>query len=108
MSKCNRYGKDVLLPFKCSFCERFFCFEHKLPENHDCPNQPARAPLGPLKTKTLPESAAYSMKSQNEVSTEKPKRRSISKAIVYPVSRCVLHCSYLLLPIPDDAFFKSY
>ncbi len=82
MSKCNRYGKDVLLPFKCSFCERFFCFEHKLPENHDCPNQPARAPLGPLKTKTLPESAAYSMKSQNEVSTEKPKRRSISKAIV--------------------------
>jgi len=25
------------LPFKCPFCGRYFCSEHRLPENHGCP-----------------------------------------------------------------------
>jgi len=47
MPKCERCGKEVLLPFKCNFCGKYFCVEHRLPENHNCPNMPKRLPLGP-------------------------------------------------------------
>ncbi|MEM2440525.1 MAG: AN1-type zinc finger domain-containing protein [Candidatus Bathyarchaeia archaeon] len=33
MHKCERCGKEIDLPFKCKFCERYFCLEHGLPEN---------------------------------------------------------------------------
>jgi len=46
MAKCQLCGKEVLLPFQCSFCEGYFCLEHRLPENHSCPQAPARTPLG--------------------------------------------------------------
>lgn len=35
--KCQQCGREELLPFQCSFCKKFFCSEHRLPENHDCP-----------------------------------------------------------------------
>lgn len=54
MTKCEHCGKEVLYPFKCSFCGRYFCSEHRLPENHDCPNQPSRTPLGRWKAKKYP------------------------------------------------------
>ena len=47
MPKCEYCGKEVLLPFKCNFCGKYFCVEHRLPENHNCPNVPKRLPLGP-------------------------------------------------------------
>jgi Zn-dependent protease len=28
---------EVVLPFKCSYCNEYFCAEHRLPENHACP-----------------------------------------------------------------------
>lgn len=34
--KCARCGLEVDLPFKCNYCEQFYCPEHRLPENHDC------------------------------------------------------------------------
>jgi hypothetical protein len=30
----------VDLPFRCSYCEGYFCIDHKLPENHQCPELP--------------------------------------------------------------------
>lgn len=35
--KCQYCEKDVDLPFKCSFCNQYYCTEHRLPENHECP-----------------------------------------------------------------------
>jgi len=35
--KCQHCDKDVVLPFKCPFCNQQFCPEHRLPENHECP-----------------------------------------------------------------------
>lgn len=35
--KCQRCKKDVVLPFKCPYCGGYFCNEHRLPENHACP-----------------------------------------------------------------------
>ena len=36
MAKCSYCGEEVSLPFKCKFCGKYFCAEHRLPENHDC------------------------------------------------------------------------
>ncbi|MDH5268275.1 MAG: AN1-type zinc finger domain-containing protein, partial [Candidatus Bathyarchaeota archaeon] len=35
--ECQYCKKDVLLPFKCPYCGGYFCNEHRLPENHACP-----------------------------------------------------------------------
>ncbi|MEM3013050.1 MAG: AN1-type zinc finger domain-containing protein [Candidatus Bathyarchaeia archaeon] len=35
--KCQYCGKNVDLPFRCSFCGMYHCEEHRLPENHHCP-----------------------------------------------------------------------
>ena len=34
--KCERCGVEVDLPFRCNYCEHYYCPEHRLPENHDC------------------------------------------------------------------------
>ena len=34
--KCGRCGVEVDLPFRCNYCEQYYCTEHRLPENHDC------------------------------------------------------------------------
>lgn len=34
--KCSYCGREELLPFRCKFCKRAFCAEHRLPENHEC------------------------------------------------------------------------
>jgi len=51
MPKCEYCKKEIDLPFQCSFCGFYFCTEHRLPENHDCPNLPTRGPLGQWKAK---------------------------------------------------------
>jgi len=43
--RCQKCGQEVFLPFKCQYCGSYFCSEHRLPENHDCPRiELARAP----------------------------------------------------------------
>ena len=34
--KCESCGVEVDLPFRCNYCEHYYCPEHRLPENHDC------------------------------------------------------------------------
>jgi len=36
MAVCDKCGKEVALPYNCSYCGKNFCGEHRLPENHDC------------------------------------------------------------------------
>ena len=35
MAKCSKCGKQEMT-FTCRYCEKKFCSEHRLPENHDC------------------------------------------------------------------------
>lgn len=35
--KCQQCGSETYLPFRCTYCGQYFCSEHRLPENHDCP-----------------------------------------------------------------------
>ncbi|MGA8858141.1 MAG: AN1-type zinc finger protein, partial [Candidatus Bathyarchaeia archaeon] len=34
--RCERCGVEVDLPFKCNYCEHYYCPSHRLPENHEC------------------------------------------------------------------------
>lgn len=38
--RCQVCDREVALPFRCSYCQGHFCIEHKLPENHQCPDLP--------------------------------------------------------------------
>lgn len=37
MAECSECGKETM-SFTCRYCDQKFCSEHRLPENHDCPN----------------------------------------------------------------------
>lgn len=40
--KCQLCKRDVVLPFRCNYCGQLFCDDHRLPEQHLCPNLPKR------------------------------------------------------------------
>ncbi len=43
--KCQQCNAETYMPFKCPYCDQYFCVEHRLPENHNCPEYwRARAP----------------------------------------------------------------
>jgi len=45
MVKCAYCDRDIEgLPFKCHYCGQYFCAEHHLPENHECPGLSRRRP----------------------------------------------------------------
>lgn len=33
---CSECQKKVVMPYKCKFCGKVFCDDHRLPENHSC------------------------------------------------------------------------
>ncbi|UCE15132.1 MAG: AN1-type zinc finger domain-containing protein [Candidatus Heimdallarchaeota archaeon] len=33
---CEHCGKKELMGFTCSYCDGYFCTEHRLPEKHAC------------------------------------------------------------------------
>lgn len=44
----------MFLPFRCPYCGDYFCSEHRLPENHDCPRiEQARIPREETPTAAL-------------------------------------------------------
>ena len=62
------------MPFKCQYCGGYFCSEHRLPENHECPQiEQARAP----KKETQPIA----------IQKQKPYEYTISYAPPKPISR---------------------
>jgi Zn-dependent protease len=34
--RCEACGEEETFPFKCAYCGKYFCGEHRLPENHAC------------------------------------------------------------------------
>jgi Zn-dependent protease len=36
MVRCDKCGREEYMPFRCSYCGGYFCYEHRLPEAHDC------------------------------------------------------------------------
>jgi Zn-dependent protease len=51
--RCQKCGEEIFLPFRCPYCGGYFCAEHRLPENHECPKiEMARAPTKEEQPKT--------------------------------------------------------
>lgn len=51
--ECQKCGKETFLPFRCPYCGGYFCSEHRLPENHECPRiELARVPKREEQTTT--------------------------------------------------------
>lgn len=70
--QCDKCHKEVLLPFKCPYCEGYFCPEHRLPENHECPQiELARSPIQ-VKSTTIKRQEPYEY-SVSYVSVAPPK-----------------------------------
>lgn len=71
--KCHYCGKEVYLPFKCPYCGHYFCSEHRLPENHACPEiWRAKAPKKEVAKRTMQESTySYPVTYQTQVSRTK-------------------------------------
>jgi uncharacterized protein YkwD len=44
MGQCDFCGKEIQLPFSCNYCGGTFCSDHRLPEEHQCPNLPKKTP----------------------------------------------------------------
>jgi len=38
MVKCQICGIELYMPFICPYCKKYFCVNHRLPENHSCEN----------------------------------------------------------------------
>lgn len=35
-ARCSFCNKEVTMPYRCKYCGRIFCADHRLPENHEC------------------------------------------------------------------------
>lgn len=55
--KCRYCEKEEVLPFRCPFCGGYFCTEHRLPENHACPERWRAKAQGREPTPTVTEEA---------------------------------------------------
>ncbi len=80
MPKCEECGKELALPFRCSYCGGNYCDEHRLPENHECSNQPTVAPpfarpQTPSESKTKVSPYNYAKPTARPESMEKPRAR---------------------------------
>ena len=61
--KCQHCGTKEILPFKCPYCNGYFCAEHRLPENHECPEiWRARAPREAVPRVTVENKTPYEYK----------------------------------------------
>ena len=40
MRKCATCNAELTIPHICNYCRKPFCDEHRLPENHQCPDIP--------------------------------------------------------------------
>ncbi|MEM3576981.1 MAG: AN1-type zinc finger domain-containing protein [Candidatus Bathyarchaeia archaeon] len=76
--QCEKCNKEVFLPFRCPYCGGYFCSEHRLPENHECPQiEKARTPVwvtSPTVVIQKQEPYEYSV---TYISAEPPKKRKI-------------------------------
>jgi hypothetical protein len=42
MPKCQQCDKETFFPFRCNYCGKDYCEEHRLPESHDCVSLPKK------------------------------------------------------------------
>lgn len=89
--ECKKCKREDPLPFRCPYCGGFFCIEHRLPENHECPGiERARPPRRPqlltssVQQPVIRESYTYPLKLQirPRFSSKEIKHLSIASLLI--------------------------
>jgi len=58
MADCDVCGESIETPIECEYCGEQFCFDHRLPDDHDCPAYVSSPTPEPEKTESRAEIAA--------------------------------------------------
>lgn len=53
MAECHVCHESTDTPFECSYCGERYCADHRLPENHACPNRHQATPPKPSRTESV-------------------------------------------------------
>jgi Zn-dependent protease len=80
--KCQKCGQETFLPFRCPHCDGYFCPEHRLPENHECPKiELARVPKEEMRSLVVREQKPHTYTVTYSVEKPRRLRRFSSKEI---------------------------
>jgi len=85
--KCEHCEKEVPFPFQCSYCDKYFCSEHRLPENHACvgvrhPQWKDRYEQWELLKQPAPPEESYVSEPVEIIKPKRPKTKENIKAIL--------------------------
>jgi len=115
--KCHNCGVDESLPFDCTYCGKYFCVDHRLPENHQCPelwrakrpvDYPSFESPPPRKQLQYPYSYAKPRKSFSTwLGTEEAKHLSIGAVLVLLVGLSIVAPNFSFQSFPAWAIFLS-
>lgn len=105
MVKCQECGVEVAIPFKCSYCGKLFCYEHRLPENHSCDSNsrtytPRLAPAAPRRPLTGVDMAGFKAGSIFQMTSLKELKHlavALSVFILIGFSMLINNIPFLLL-----------
>jgi len=53
MAECHVCHESTDTPFECSYCGERYCTDHRLPENHACPNLHRATPPSPSDSESV-------------------------------------------------------
>lgn len=115
--KCQYCGAEETLPFDCAYCGNFFCSDHRIPENHQCPelwrakppkdypltsSPPARRPLGYPYTYARPKTSFSAW-----LRTEEAKHLTAGAVLVLLVGLSIIAPNFRFLSFPLWMIFLS-
>ncbi|MEM2971046.1 MAG: AN1-type zinc finger domain-containing protein [Candidatus Bathyarchaeia archaeon] len=116
--KCQRCGQETFLPFRCPYCEGYFCSEHRLPESHECPKiELARASKGEMRQDSYTYTVSYSTekpKSIKRFSKREIKHLTVAALLVFGIGlssgilNFVLELGFFMLFVFALAFMLSF
>ena len=114
--KCEYCSAEETLPFNCAYCRKYFCVDHRLPENHQCselwrakkPVEYASVEPPPRKPFRHPYSYAQSRRSFSSwLRTEESKHLSAGTVLVLLVGLSMMSPNFRFLSFPIWAISLS-
>lgn len=102
MTQCKICGKETQLPFRCNYCDEFFCAEHRLPESHNCRKKPLTSP-------SYISSPKFSKDNQPRKKGTCPKcHRANSRIIKFNADRAIFKCWHCGLVYGQKKAFPNH
>ena len=101
MGRCEICGKEIDIPFKCAYCGGYFCYEHHIPENHNCQKKPTVTAEG-IRAPRFPK------ENPREIGTCPRCHRDGSKVIKFNSEKAIFKCWNCGLVYGQKKIFPYY